>query len=80
MFQTNNPLASLIGLIRNGNSPQAVITQLAETNPQAQQVVKMMRGKSPEQLRQMAINMAKEQGVDINDILRQLGVNAPSYK
>lgn len=80
MMPMNNPLASLMGLVRNGMRPEAIIQQMVSTNPQAKQAVQMMQGKSPAQLRQMAMNMAKEQGVNINDVLRQLGVNVPSDK
>ena len=76
----NNPLLSLMGLVRNGGNPQAMLNQLAQTNPQVRQAMQMMQGKSNAELRQMAMNMAKEQGVNINDVLLQLGVNAPSDK
>ena len=75
-----NPLVSLMGLVRNGGNPQAMLNQLAQTNPQVRQAMQMMQGKSNAELRQMAMNMAKEQGVNINDVLRQLGVNIPSEK
>ena len=75
-----NPLASLMGLVRSGKNPQALIGQLAQTNPQVRQAMQMMQGKSNAELQRMAMNMAKEQGVNINDVLRQLGVNAPSEK
>lgn len=76
----NNPLVSLMGLVKNGGNPQALLNQLAQRNPQVQQAMRMMQGKSSAELRQMAMNMAKEQGVNINDVLRQLGVNNPSEK
>ena len=76
----NNPLVSLMGLVRNGGNPQVILNQIAQTNPQVRQAMQMMQGKSNAELRQMAMNMAKEQGVNINDVLRQLGVNAPSDK
>jgi hypothetical protein len=69
-----------MGLVRNGGNPQAMLNQLAQTNPQVRQAMQMMHGKSNAELRQMAMNMAREQGVNINDVLRQLGVNAPSDK
>jgi hypothetical protein len=75
-----NPLVSLMGLVRNGGNPQAMLNQMAQTNPQVRQAMQMMQGKSNAELRQMAMNMAKEQGVNINDVLRQLGVNIPSEK
>ena len=33
----------------------------------------MLQGKSPQQLEQMARNMAREQGVSIEDVARSLG-------
>ena len=77
---TNNPLASLMGMIRGGGNPQTLITQLAQSNPQVRQAMQMMQGKSSAELRQIAFNIAKEQRVNINDVLRQLGVNVPSEK
>lgn len=74
----SNPLASLMGMIRSGGNPQAVLGQLAQSNPQVRQAMQMMHGKSTAELKQMAYNMAKEQGVNINDVLRQLGINNPS--
>ena len=76
----SNPLSSLMGVIRNGGDPRALLGQLAQNNPQVRQAVQMMRGKSPVELRQMACNMAREQGVDLNDVLRKLGVTVPSDK
>lgn len=76
----NNPLVSLLGLVRNGGNPQVILNQIAQTNPQVRQAMQMMQGKSNDELRQMAMNMAKEQGVNINDVLRQIGVNMPSDK
>lgn len=80
MTPMSNPLVSLMGLVRNGMRPEQIVQQMASSNPQVRQAVQMMQGKSPAQLRQMAMNMAKEQGVNINDVLRQLGVNVPSDK
>lgn len=76
----NNPMMQLVGLLQNGKNPQQVLMSMAQNNPQVRQVMQMMQGKSDAELRQMAMNMAKEQGVNINDVLRQLGVNAPSDK
>lgn len=76
----NNPLTSLMGMICSGGNLQTLITQLAQSNPQVRQAMQMMKGKSSAELRQIAMNMAKEQGVNINDVLRQLGVNVPSEK
>lgn len=76
----NNPMAMLMNAVRGGGNPAALIEQMAVSNPQVKQAVNMMRGKSPQQLRTMAENMANERGVSINDVARQLGIVVPSNR
>ena len=52
----------------------ALLQQMAVQNPQAAQVMQMMRGKTPQQMEQIARNMAKERGTSVEDIARQLGL------
>ena len=54
-----------------------MIQQMAGQNPQAAQAMRLIQGKNPQQLRQIAENMAKERGVDLNQIARQMGVTLP---
>jgi hypothetical protein len=53
----------------------ALMQSMAQQNPQVAQALQMMQGKSPQQLQQMAQNMARERGVDLNQMLRQMGIN-----
>lgn len=76
----NNPLMAVINAMRKGGNPMTLIQQMAMQNPQMKQFMQMVQGKSTEQLRQMAENMAKERGVSINDVARQLGITIPSDK
>lgn len=76
----NNPVMTLLSAMRNGGNPAALLQQMANNNPQARQVMNMMRGKSPEQLRQMAENLAANQGTNIEDIARSLGITIPSNR
>ena len=78
MNPMTNPLVSLMGLVRNGGNPQTLINQLAQNDPQVQQAVRMIQGKSQDQLKQMVMNMANERGISVNDIARQLGITLPS--
>ena len=80
MMPMTNPLLSLMGLVRNGANPQTAISQLAQGDPQVRQIMQMMNGKTPEQLKQMVINMANERGISVNDIARHLGITLPSDK
>lgn len=70
----NNPLMQLISMTRQGNNPMQMIQQMAANNPQAAQAMKIMQGKSPEQLKQIATNMAKERGMTIDQVMQQLGI------
>lgn len=76
MAPVNNPVMALVQAMQQGQNPMALMQAMAQQNPQAAQVLRMMQGKNPQQLQQMAQNMAKERGVDINQMLRQLGINA----
>lgn len=70
----NNPLMQLISMTRQGGNPMAMIQQMATNNPQAAQAMKIMQGKSPEQLRQIATNMARERGMTVEQVMQQLGI------
>lgn len=74
----NNPVFSLVNAMQSGRNPMALVQQMAARDPQMRQFMQMVNGKSPEQLRQMAENMARERGVSINDVARQLGISLPS--
>lgn len=71
----NNPMAALIRAAQGGGNPMQIISQMAGSNPQMQSGLQMIQGKSPQQLEQMARNMARERGADVTDILRSLGMN-----
>lgn len=70
-----NPL-QILQMAQRGN-PQQIAMQLAQQNPAFRQAMQMMNGKTPEQIRDMAFNMAKQRGVDLNQMARQMGINLP---
>lgn len=70
----NNPMMQLISMARQGGNPMQMIQQMATNNPQAAQAMRIMQGKSPEQLKQIATNMAKERGMTIEQVMQQLGI------
>lgn len=80
MTPMNNPLTQMISLLQAGRNPAAVLQLLAQNNPQARQVMQMLNGKSPTQLREIAQNMAAERGTTVEDIARQLGIQIPSNR
>ena len=68
---------AMLQMARNGGTPMQMLQQMAGQNPQAAQAMRLIQGKNPQQLRQIAENMAKERGVDLNQIARQMGVTLP---
>ena len=73
----NNPMMAMLQMARNGGNPMQMLQQMAGQNPQAAQAMRLIQGKNLQQLRQIAENMAKERGVDLNQIAQQKGVTLP---
>lgn len=74
MMQRNNPMAMMMQMMRSGGNPNAMLQQMANQNPQVRQFMQMINGKSPQQLRQIAENVAKERGVTLEYVAQQLGI------
>lgn len=72
----SNPAAMLAQVINRGGNPQQLLRQMAASNPQISQALQMMQNKTPQQLEQMARNMARERGVNVEDVARSLGIFA----
>nr|DAH81026.1 MAG TPA: SeqA protein N-terminal domain [Caudoviricetes sp.] len=72
----NNPIMMLIQAAQGGGDPIQILGQMAGNNPMMAQALKMVQGKSPDQLRQMAENMARERGTSAEEILRGLGIRS----
>lgn len=76
----NNPMLQMIGLLRNSRNPMAMLENMAQSNPQIRQFMQVIGGKSEQELREIAQNMAKERGTSVEDIARQLGITIPSNR
>lgn len=70
----NNTMMQLLSIVRQGGNPMQMIQQMAANNPQAAQAMRIMQGKSPEQLKQIATNMARERGMSVEQVMQQLGI------
>ena len=76
MAPMNNPVMALAQAMQQGRNPMALMQTMAQQNPQVAQALQMVQGRSPQQLQQMAQNMARERGIDLNQMLRQMGIKA----
>lgn len=74
-----NPMMMLMNAMRNGQNPMAILQQMAmNNNPQAVQAMRLIQGKNGAQLKQTAENMARQRGMSLEDVARQLGITLPS--
>ena len=71
---TNNPLFQLANMARNGGNAMQMLQRMAAQNPQAARAINMIQGKTPQQLQQIATNMAQEIGTTPQEIARSLGL------
>lgn len=74
MNPMNNPMQMLqvFNQIRAMQNPQQGMERMFGNNPVFQQARKMAEGKSPEQMKETVLNLAKTQGVDIQQIMGML--------
>lgn len=66
-----NPMM-IFQAMRQGKSPVHMAQQMAMQDPRAQRALQLMQGKTPEQMEQIARNMAREKGIDLDAELRKL--------
>lgn len=70
----NNPVMMMANAMRQGKNPMSVLQTLAMRDPQVAQFIRMVNGKSPEQLKQMAENIAANNGTTVEEVARRLGL------
>lgn len=71
-----NPM-QIIQAARGGANPNQLMAQLVQSNPAFRQAAQMMSGKTPQQIRDMAMQEARRRGIDMNQMMRQWGVTPP---
>lgn len=69
----NNPI-QLINMLQNANNPMALLQQMLGNNPQYNQIMSMIQGKSPQEIEKYVRNLYQSQGQDINKIANQFGL------
>ena len=73
----DNPFVMAMQMARNGRNPMQVFQSMAMQNPQMAQAMRMINGKSSQQLRTVAENMAKERGIDLEQMAHSLCLQLP---
>lgn len=73
----NSPIMQIANLVKAGQNPMSMIQMLSGQNPQIAQGLNLIQGKNANQLQTTALNLAKERGIDINQLAQSLGLTLP---
>ena len=65
-------LMQIAQMLRASQNPETALRQMANQNPMAAQALKIIEGKNPQQINQIAANMARERGMDYNQFTQQI--------
>lgn len=68
----NDLLRALVGAAMNGGNMQGTLQEAAAGNPQVAQALKMVNGKSEQQVAQLAGNMCRQRGMTFEEAKRKL--------
>lgn len=77
MFNNPMQMMQLIGQLQSSANPMALVQNMFGNNPIMQRAMQMGQGKSPEQMQQVVRNLAKQRGMDdqqLNQFLSQFGL------
>ena len=66
-----NPFMMMMQAMQGGMNPMQWIQQHAGSNPQVRQLMQIVQGKSPQELREVAANMARQRGLDYGSLEQQ---------
>lgn len=70
-----NPMQAIVSQAMRGVSPSRIVDSIG--GPAARQAREIIAGKSQGELRQIAMNMAAQRGVDLAKLAGQLGITLP---
>lgn len=70
----NSPIGQMLSALKSGGNPQALVQQMIDNHPQKEQLMKIVDGKTPDQLMSVAENMCRERGTTVDEVLKQYGI------
>lgn len=70
-------IQKIVALIKGGGNPMELLGSFAQQDPQANQMMQNLGGKSPEELRTYAENMARSYGTTVDEVAKKLGITLP---
>lgn len=70
-----NPAMMILQAIASGRPLDNILDAIGKQSPEMDKAVSIIRGKNAEQLQGIAENMARERGIDIRALVKNLGIN-----
>ena len=70
-----NPAALIMQAIASGRPLDSVLDAIGRQSPEMDRAVSIIRGKNAQQLQGIAENMARERGIDLRALAKNLGLN-----
>lgn len=70
-----NPAMMILQAIASGRPLDNILDAIGKQSPEMDKAVSIIRGKNAEQLQGIAENMARERGIDIRTLVKNLGIN-----
>ena len=67
-----NAFATLIQLMRSGNSAQSALQALAKSNPKVAEAMQLLQDKNPQQLERICRNLCAQKGMNYDDVAAQV--------
>ena len=71
-----NPM-QLIMMLQNSGNPMQMLMQASVQNPMIGQILQMTNGKTPAEMRTMALRAAQQKGINLNQLVQSLGLKLP---
>lgn len=72
-----NPMMMALQMAQKGANPMNMLQSMMGQNPQMAQAMRMIQGRSPQELRKVAENMARERGTNLEQLAQSMGLTLP---
>lgn len=70
-------MVQMIRMIRSNHNPMQMLAEVSKQNPVVGQVMRIANGKTPKEMENIAREMAKQRGVDIEQVAQSMGLKLP---
>lgn len=73
----SNQLMQMLTMLNASGNPQAMLNQMAMNNPTLQRAMKMVEGKSDQEIKGIVLNLARQQGItdeQLGNLMNSVGL------